>query len=178
MLALDARGARAASELISLFDLAGDAARFARKGNTAVWVIETNASKNTSTTFAAADEEALAPTEGGGPLALPVEGFCRARGLRPRLVETLRRVASIASQRCCPTDQGRRAIAAMAMAPGTPLCAVKCFAAFLSRGLGPTRWSPATPATVARLDGASASAERLWDFVLRGAAKGCERLTF
>ncbi|KAH8051318.1 hypothetical protein JL720_15187 [Aureococcus anophagefferens] len=38
MLALDRRAGRAAVEIASLFDLAGDAARFARPGNRGVYV--------------------------------------------------------------------------------------------------------------------------------------------
>ena len=161
MLALDRRAGRAAVELASLFDLGGDAARFARPGNTAVFVVDTNLSGNSSTRFAAADEEATNPTEGGGPLALPVEGFCRSRGVdAERFADTMRRVASIAAQRCCRGVDGRRAVAALATAPGTPLCVVKCLAVFLSRGLAPRHWAPEVPKAVARLRDATADALR------------------
>ena len=126
MLALDRRAGRAAVEIASLFDLAGDAARFARPGNRGVYVVDLDMRGRANARFAAADEEATSPTEGGGPLALPVEGYCAARGVdAARFAGTLRRVASIAAQRCCRTAEARRAAAAMAMAPETPLAALK-----------------------------------------------------
>ncbi|KAH8053263.1 tRNA-Phe hydroxylase [Aureococcus anophagefferens] len=76
MLALDRRAGRAAVEIASLFDLAGDAARFARPGNRGVSP-DLDMRGRANARFAAADEEATSPTEGGGPLA-PVAGYCAA----------------------------------------------------------------------------------------------------
>ena len=165
MLALDRRAGRAAVEIASLFDLAGDAARFARPGNRGVYVVDLDMRGRANARFAAADEEATSPTEGGGPLALPVAGYCAARGVdAARFAGTLRRVASIAAQRCCRTAEARRAAAAMAMAPETPLAALKCFAQFASRGIAPKHWNPPVPAAVAALP---ATGDGFGDFVKR-----------
>ncbi|KAK7242519.1 tRNAPhe (7-(3-amino-3-carboxypropyl)wyosine37-C2)-hydroxylase [Aureococcus anophagefferens] len=164
MLALDRRAGRAAVEIASLFDLAGDAARFARPGNRGVYVVDLDMRGRANARFAAADEEATSPTEGGGPLALPVAGYCAAARRRRAAAGTLRRVASIAAQRCCRTAEARRAAAAMAMAPETPLAALKCFAQFASRGIAPKHWNPPVPAAVAALP---ATGDGFGDFVKR-----------
>lgn len=166
MLALDPRGARAAAELVSLFDFDGDGARFSRPENRAVYVIECS-SKGGSATLASADDEATAPHEGGGPLARTVGEYARARGLDPRLEGTLRRCASIAAQRSVPTASGRRAVAGLAMDEKAPLAAVKCLARCLRVGLSPACWAPRVPRALAELCDGQQTADDLLPFVQR-----------
>ncbi|KAH8051319.1 tRNA-Phe hydroxylase [Aureococcus anophagefferens] len=52
----------------------------------------------------------------------------------------------------------------MAMAPETPLAALKCFAQFASRGIAPKHWNPPVPAAVAALP---ATGDGFGDFVKR-----------
>ncbi|KAH8053709.1 tRNA-Phe hydroxylase [Aureococcus anophagefferens] len=175
MLALDRRAGRAAVEIASLFDLAGDAARFARPGNRGVYVVDLDMRGRANARFAAADEEATSPTEGGGPLALPVAGYCAAPRRRASGHAAARRVHRRAALR--RTAEARRAAAAMAMAPETPLAALKWRSS--RAGHRAKHWNPPVPAAVAALpatgDGFGDFVKRHEPCVVRAGARGSLR---